>query len=83
MSAGDVLVIPAGVALKNLGSSQDLVAIGAYPPGQLWDVNTGEDDERPRTDEKIAHLPLPATDPVHGERGPLIEFWLTHHARSL
>lgn len=75
MQAGDVIVIPAGVALKNLESSQDLVAVGSYPPGQLWDVNTGEDDERPRVEANIAHLSLPTTDPVFGDNGPLLTAW--------
>ncbi len=75
MRAGDAIVIPAGVALKNLASSQDLIAVGSYPPGQLWDVNTGEDDERPRTEANIANLPLPRTDPIHGEHGPLMVAW--------
>lgn len=75
MRAGDAIAIPAGVALKNVGSSQDLVAVGSYPPGQLWDVNTGENDERERTKANIASLPLPATDPVLGPNGPLLSAW--------
>lgn len=75
MQAGDVMVIPVGVALRNIGSSSDLVAVGAYPPGQVWDVNTGEADEHPRVDRNITALALPATDPVLGENGPLLELW--------
>ncbi|MGI8485055.1 MAG: hypothetical protein ACR2OU_12425 [Thermomicrobiales bacterium] len=75
MQAGDAIVIPAGVALKNLESSQDLIAVGSYPPGQLWDVNTGEDDERARTEANIANLPLPVTDPLFGPNGPLMSAW--------
>lgn len=75
MQAGDAIVIPAGVALKNLESSQDLIAVGSYPPGQLWDVNTGEDDERSRVETNIANLPLPITDPIFGDKGPLLATW--------
>lgn len=75
MQAGDVMVIPVGVALRNIGSSPDLIAVGAYPPGQVWDLNTGEADEHPRVDRNIAALPLPASDPVHGKDGPLLALW--------
>ena len=38
---GDVIIIPAGVAHKNLGSSADFACVGAYPPGQTYDMNYG------------------------------------------
>lgn len=75
LEPGDVVVIPAGVAHKNLESSDDLVVVGAYPPHQMWDLNTGGDEERPRADENIAAVPLPETDPVLGPDGPLIALW--------
>jgi len=75
MQAGDVMVVPAGVAMRNIGSSPDLIAVGAYPPGQVWDLNTGEPDDAPRVERNIAALPLPETDPVFGESGPLMTLW--------
>ena len=73
--AGDVVILPAGVAHRNVDSSDDYVIVGAYPPGQIWDVNTGGADERPRVDESIAAVPLPVTDPVYGAEGPLVSLW--------
>ncbi len=73
--AGDVIVIPAGVAHKNLGSSGDFGVVGAYPHGQDWDMNYGKRGERPRADENIARVPLPKMDPVYGAAGPLIDKW--------
>ncbi len=75
LAAGDVVILPAGVAHRNVDSSDDYVIVGAYPPGQIWDVNTGGDDERPRVDESIAAVPLPTTDPVYGAEGPLVSLW--------
>jgi uncharacterized protein YjlB len=73
--AGDVLIIPAGVAHKNLGSSGDFGVVGAYPDGRDWDMNYGRAGERPRADENIARVPLPRLDPVYGAHGPLLERW--------
>ncbi|HWK81777.1 MAG TPA: hypothetical protein VNP95_13485 [Thermomicrobiales bacterium] len=75
MQAGDVIVIPVGVALRNIGSSPDLIAVGAYPPGQVWDLNTGDAGEHPRVDRNIEHVALPTTDPVLGPDGPLLTHW--------
>jgi uncharacterized protein YjlB len=38
LQAGDVVVIPAGVAHKNEGASPDLVVVGAYPGGKSPDL---------------------------------------------
>ena len=73
--SGDVIIIPAGVAHKNLGSSSDFRCVGAYPPGQSWDMNYGKPGERPKTDQNIANVPLPDTDPVYGSDGPLVKSW--------
>jgi uncharacterized protein YjlB len=72
---GDVIIIPAGVAHKNLSSTADFGCVGAYPPDQSWDMNYGKPAERPKADQNIANVPLPATDPVYGENGPLVKNW--------
>ena len=73
--AGDVIIIPAGVAHKNLGSSSDFQVVGAYPKGQKWDMNDGKPGERPQAERNIAQVPLPKTDPVYGQDGQLAEYW--------
>lgn len=75
INAGDVIIIPAGVGHKNVGQSSDFKVVGAYPPQQNVDMNYGKAGERPRVDENIARLALPATDPVFGKTGPLLEHW--------
>ena len=72
---GDVMIIPGGVAHKNVGASDDFRCIGAYPPGQEWDMNFGKPGERPKADQNIAKIPLPHTDPVYGTDGPLMKSW--------
>jgi uncharacterized protein YjlB len=75
VQTGDVIVIPAGVAHKNLGSSPDFSVVGAYPQGQSPDLCHGHAHERPHADKTITALPLPAQDPVYGPGGPLTESW--------
>lgn len=75
VSAGDAIVVPAGVAHKNLGSSADFLVVGAYPEGQEWDMMYGHQDERPRADQNIRQTPRPQADPLFGREGPLIDLW--------
>ena len=75
VSAGDAVVIPAGVAHKNLGSSGDFTVVGAYPEGQSYDMCYGQEGERPGADERIAGVPLPQSDPVQSSGGGLMRHW--------
>ena len=75
LEKGDVLVIPAGVAHKNLGKENQLKCVGAYPNGKNYDINYGNAGERPRTDHNIAAVPVPDTDPVYGAGKGLTEAW--------
>ena len=72
---GDVIIIPAGVAHKNLGASEDFAIVGAYPCGQDWNMCYGKASERPKADEEIAKVGLPKADPVYGIAGPLMANW--------
>lgn len=75
IAAGDVVVIPAGVGHCRLSSTRDFLVVGAYPPDTDWDVLRGQAGERPGADHNIAAVPLPASDPVHGAAGPLLDLW--------
>jgi uncharacterized protein YjlB len=72
---GDVLVIPAGVAHKNLGAENSVGVVGAYPGGRDYDMNYGNPDERPETDQNIKSVPLPLSDPVMGNDKGLTIIW--------
>ncbi|HEX3935633.1 MAG TPA: cupin [Puia sp.] len=73
---GDVLVIPAGVAHKNLGREHQVGCIGAYPDGRDFDINTGKPGERLTTDQNIAQLPVPDNDPVYGAGKGIPLLWI-------
>ena len=72
---GDVVIIPAGVAHKNVGASPDFRVVGAYPLGQGPDMNYGRPGERPQADHNIAGVRLPQADPVYGVDGSLLQHW--------
>jgi len=80
--AGDVIVIPAGVAHQNIGASEDFAVVGAYPDGRDWDLLRGRPGERPRADHTIAALPIPDNDPIYGAEGPLWQIWKSIRAWS-
>jgi uncharacterized protein YjlB len=73
---GDVIILPAGIAHKNLGSSKDFECVGGYSGGIDYDINYGKPGERPGVDENIRKVSLPETDPVYGYDGALITFWM-------
>lgn len=75
LAAGDVVVIPAGVAHKREAASADLLVIGAYPRGQRPDICQAEPARHGRALADIAAVPLPAADPVTGRAAPLLECW--------
>lgn len=76
MKAGDVIVLPAGVAHKKIMSSPDFLVVGAYPPGEEnWDILRGEPGDRPKADRNIEKLGVPGSDPVSGKGGALVKAW--------
>jgi len=75
VSAGDVLVIPAGVGHKKLEASADFAVVGAYPDGRDYDILRGEAGDRPRALENIRQVPIPLLDPVWGSERGLSKIW--------
>jgi uncharacterized protein YjlB len=75
LAAGDVVVIPAGVAHKNEGASLDLTVVGAYPGGKSPDIRRPAAQDREQALRNISRVPMPARDPVSGQSGPLLERW--------
>ena len=75
VNKGDVLIIPAGVAHRNLQGENDVSCVGAYPNGLQYDLKYGTAGERPHSDENIALVKLPVCDPVFGQLGELHSLW--------
>ncbi len=74
-TAGDVVVIPAGVGHKRVGMAGDLCVVGAYPPGQTPDMRREDPDDHTYALTVIPDVPLPPADPVYGDAGPLMAHW--------
>ncbi len=73
--AGDVALLPAGTGHCNLGSSEDFLVVGAYPPDQHWDICRSAPTEAMQ--QRINSLAYPHQDPVSGQASPLMHWWNT------
>ncbi|MEO2005500.1 MAG: cupin domain-containing protein [Candidatus Poribacteria bacterium] len=80
-TAGDVVVIPAGVGHKRIAMSGGLCVVGAYPAGQAPDLRREDPADRAYALDVIPHVALPSADPVHGAEGPLQRAWGVGHPR--
>jgi uncharacterized protein YjlB len=75
VSAGDVLILPAGVGHFALPGNDKYEMIGGYPDGNKWDMMTGTAEERKIALIHIGLLPVPATDPVFGSQAGIFDYW--------
>lgn len=74
VTAGDVVVIPAGVGHKRL-ASQGLSVVGAYPRGQSPDMCRPDAARYAAREQAVRAVPLPGEDPVLGPGGLLLSIW--------
>lgn len=74
---GDVMILPAGTGHCSLQQSADFLVVGAYPEGQQdYDIQRPDPDSHDASIARIARVTAPATDPVYGLTGPLVDTWL-------
>ncbi len=67
LEAGDVALLPAGVAHRNMASSDDYLIMGSYPPGQSPDLRRGDPEEWDEVVDLVSRVPDWTRDPVTGE----------------
>lgn len=72
LSAGDVVIVPAGVAHRLLEDRGGFQMVGSYPTGKDWDMCYGKASEEDKV-KGIASLGWFQKDPVYGESGPSLE----------
>jgi uncharacterized protein YjlB len=76
VSAGDVILLPAGTGHCRIEASSDFLVVGGYPPGQDTAISRkalGEDAL-----EAMLHVGFPMSDPVAGREGPVTQYWTRH-----
>ena len=74
LAAGDVVVIPAGVAHCNLREDGPLLVVGAYPGGARFDTLYGDPEAYRAVASRAAAVSVPDRDPVPGY-GALRRLW--------
>lgn len=76
VSAGDLVVLPAGTGHKKESSSSGFLVVGAYPQGQDdYDLCREDSGKLEDVKKKISRVPLPSADPAYGPSGPLLRLW--------
>ncbi|MCQ4088021.1 cupin domain-containing protein [Saccharibacillus sp. JS10] len=75
LKAGDVIVLPAGTGHKRITASPDFRIVGAYPNGIDYNTRVVGDGKYEASLAEIDQVPLPQTDPVYGNEGPLLHYW--------
>lgn len=75
VNAGDALALPAGFGHRLLAERDGFRVAGAYPAAQAPDLLRPEEGHYDEARRRIAELPLPSSDPLYGQDGPLTRTW--------
>lgn len=74
LRAGDVVIIPAGVAHKKI-AGENFNCVGAYPQGKDYNIRFGASGEKEESKREIERVPLPEYDPVFGKVDATKSYW--------
>lgn len=75
LSAGDVVILPAGTGHQGLAASKDFLVVGAYPASGKYDECGPGAEEHDRSIKSIEKVKRPRKDPLFGAEGPLLKLW--------
>ena len=75
LTAGDLVMLPAGVGHRRVRASPNLLVVGVSPAGQhKYNICTSLRECR-NAKQRIATVALPESDPFFGPQGPLTKLW--------
>lgn len=72
VEAGDVMVLPAGMAHRLLEDFGGFQMVGSYPKGCDWDMCYGREGEEGKT-KSIRDVKWFERDPIYGDEGPVLD----------
>ncbi|KIW08728.1 uncharacterized protein PV09_00670 [Verruconis gallopava] len=73
VKAGDVIIVPAGVAHRLITDREgNFEMVGSYPPGASWDMCYGKPGEEPKV-SRIKQIEWFKRDPIYGSEGPVLD----------
>jgi uncharacterized protein YjlB len=73
VSAGDVALLPTGTGHCEAKATSDFLVVGAYPPGQNWDICRSAPSRA--AIQRMRNLQFPNSDPVFGSGGSMTNIW--------
>ncbi|WP_157558235.1 cupin domain-containing protein [Niabella aurantiaca] len=73
---GDVVVIPAGVALRHLESEKNFKIVGAGSVNEVPRVQKEQSGNHAHGNNGIANIALPETDPILGPEESQLTIWM-------
>ena len=71
VSAGDLIIVPAGVGHECLRASKTFLVVGAYPPRGTYNECRGSFQERDKAIASIRRVGAPKQHPLYGVRHPV------------
>ncbi|QCR36502.1 cupin [Nissabacter sp. SGAir0207] len=76
VTAGDVLLLPAGVGHKQMEADKAFMLVGAYPTGFSPDLCRDEPPLLAKRRKSVLAVPLPTSDPVTGHSEGCLKYWV-------